>query len=869
MRVVAAAVELEGKAAEGEDRVADGGRRAGELVDQDARGRREVGARGRGDLLRRLLLRLRLPEARLEEGGVEGSLQLRVAEGVHVRGGREEAKEERHAQVRHGQVLQQQLALARAQRAVKRGQHAQVEHILLGVDLDVVGAQLGAEEGGGICRGGRRARLVGEAEQSPAHAREEAILPLGLRLLLQRGGREAARAEARDDEALVGAVAPRERGVEGHPREDLGERLDRRHHQQLEDEDDVAEEAELGEVFEDQARLAREIGRQQGRGGRDREGRVQAELAKQRRVALGEVHRHFKAEDEAALGHELLDGGEVVEDLRARRVQLGRRELQVLGLDGEVADVEAEGSAGARTLARVGVTEQRGHVRGAHAHDRVGERREARDDDEAHGVKGARHADGEGARREVAADHREEPQQVGLRLVAHRLRGPEALGLARGVRGGQRQRDDGGDEVLDHRDPDEVRVRDVSHLVGERLAQLHGVAQRDGDVVQRLDRVGDARELDGQHDRWHLSLARQVVDRSVLAKAAEEREARRANEALAGLELDRGRRGEGELGAALAHEALRRLERHAQAGRVRRRKGQRALAAVRLRGGGGGRVRAREAQQHRVRGRDGWQRAKLLDGDAQRRPAHEQADVARLRRREPPRAEQRLERGHRERGVREVPRERRVVPAQALGRGARDLREGGRVDERRQERVVHERRPVGRRLRQEEHAVEDEPEAAVDEARARHASEVDGGRALHAAGRRVEARGVAVEAVPPVAERHVEVRVLDAVQHEHEGRAVRLPCRRGHELAADGQRRYHRHELLQKGEQARVQAVGLLVLQELEAEAEAVLGRLELWEAPAPAAARRAHVAEEPRDQRHRRAKGSEAGRRIERSALG
>ena len=73
----------------------------------------------------------------------------------------------------------------------------------------------------------------------------------------------------------------------------------------------------------------------------------------------------------------------------------------------EVAELEAKGAAGARALPRVRVTQQRRHVRRAHAHHGVGEGGEARDDDEAHGIKGARHADRKAARRKVAADHRE------------------------------------------------------------------------------------------------------------------------------------------------------------------------------------------------------------------------------------------------------------------------------------------------------------------------------------------------------------------------------------------------------------------------------------------------------------------------------
>jgi hypothetical protein len=46
---------------------------------------------------------------------------------VQVGGLGEEAEQQRHAQVGHGEVLQQQLRLARPQGAVEGGQHLQVE----------------------------------------------------------------------------------------------------------------------------------------------------------------------------------------------------------------------------------------------------------------------------------------------------------------------------------------------------------------------------------------------------------------------------------------------------------------------------------------------------------------------------------------------------------------------------------------------------------------------------------------------------------------------------------------------------------------------------------------------------------------------
>ena len=212
-RIVTAAIELEGEAGEGEDRVAHGRGRSRELIEQDARGCGQVRARGRGDLLRRLLERLRLPQARLEERRIERRLQLRVAQGVHVRRAREEAKEEGHAQVGHRQILEEELGFPRAEGAVKRGELGQMKDVILaralafsGGELELI-AQLGAEERRRVRRRGWRARLVGEPDQPAPEAGEPRVLTLVLDLLLERRGRQVA-PEARDDETLARLVAP-------------------------------------------------------------------------------------------------------------------------------------------------------------------------------------------------------------------------------------------------------------------------------------------------------------------------------------------------------------------------------------------------------------------------------------------------------------------------------------------------------------------------------------------------------------------------------------------------------------------------------------------------------------------------------------
>ena len=364
-------------------------------------------------------------------------------------------------------------------------------------ELELI-AQLGAEERRRVRRRGWRARLVGEPDQPAPEAREPRVLTLVLDLLLKRRGRQVA-PEARDDETLAWLVAPGERRIERPPRHDLGERLDRGDHEQLEDEDDVAEEAELGVILEHEPVLTSQIERQQvaRRGTLDGEGRVQAQLTQQRRVALGQVHRAFEAEDHARGGHARPLRREVVEHLGAGDVKFRSGELQVLGLDGKGSDLEAKRAAGARALARVRVAQQRRHIASAHAHDGIGECGEARDHDESRGVKGACDTNGEAAGCKVAADHREQPQQVRLRLVAHLLRRPEALARALGVVMGERQRQHGGDEMLNECDPQQVRVGHVAHLVREHLAQLDRVTKRHRHLVQRLDLISHAGELYG------------------------------------------------------------------------------------------------------------------------------------------------------------------------------------------------------------------------------------------------------------------------------------------------------------------------------------------------------------------------------------
>ena len=94
-------------------------------------------------------------------------LQLNARERAGVRRVGEEAHEEGHAQVRHEQVLQQQLRVGGAQLASKVGQVAHVQHVLLGGDRAV--GELRRVGGGGL-----EARLRRAVE--PEQFLEEAAL---------------------------------------------------------------------------------------------------------------------------------------------------------------------------------------------------------------------------------------------------------------------------------------------------------------------------------------------------------------------------------------------------------------------------------------------------------------------------------------------------------------------------------------------------------------------------------------------------------------------------------------------------------------------------------------------------------------------
>jgi hypothetical protein len=100
-----------------------------ELVDQHAERRRHRDAAVRrhccGDILRSAFP---LPQPGLEEAGVENVLELRLAERFDARRVGKELHEQRHAEVGHSEVLQQELRVA-AREATAEGRELLVPNV--------------------------------------------------------------------------------------------------------------------------------------------------------------------------------------------------------------------------------------------------------------------------------------------------------------------------------------------------------------------------------------------------------------------------------------------------------------------------------------------------------------------------------------------------------------------------------------------------------------------------------------------------------------------------------------------------------------------------------------------------------------------
>mmetsp|Transcript_11773 Transcript_11773/g.37405 ORF Transcript_11773/g.37405 Transcript_11773/m.37405 type:complete len:212 (-) Transcript_11773:207-842(-) len=195
------------------------------------------------------------------------------------------------------------------------------------------------------------------------------------------------------------------------------------------------------------------------------------------------------------LGDGLGDGEEVVEAHRARRRELGRRELEVGG--GELAEAEgcerepewtSVGRAAPPDLhARVVARERSWRVGRLHAQQRVEQRRGGGGGDDACGVHLARRRQAEHRRRVVPDQLTEQAQQLRLLLESDRRGVPETTAVEappwrrwrvehayarrpRLLAQRQRQRQHPDEEVLQQRHPKARRVVHAACLVGEQRA---------------------------------------------------------------------------------------------------------------------------------------------------------------------------------------------------------------------------------------------------------------------------------------------------------------------------------------------------------------------------------------------------------------
>ena len=243
-RLEGARVEVGRLLRELEDALDEGARRAAQLVEQQVVRRAEQLGRRRRHVLRlELGGAARQVGARLEEDGVEQRLQLGHLQQVDAVLRREEGDDERHAQVRHRQVGEQQLGVVLAERLGRRvldvlvakvGQVPHVEQVVLALDA-------------------RRARVLVGVGAAREAVRRQHLAPLDARLggeqLRLRAG--ARRRVGADVELLL---VP----VEGELRLPLRvgalarEGGELRVEEELEVEGDVAVAAELGEVLDDE-----------------------------------------------------------------------------------------------------------------------------------------------------------------------------------------------------------------------------------------------------------------------------------------------------------------------------------------------------------------------------------------------------------------------------------------------------------------------------------------------------------------------------------------------------------------------------------------------------------------------------------------
>eukprot|EP00964_Phaeocystis_antarctica_P070270 scaffold42764_cov50-Phaeocystis_antarctica.AAC.4 len=189
---------------------------------------------------------------------------------------------------------------------------------------DVLGLVVPEEESG-VGAGGRRARLVPAA----LGRREEALEEVGRALDHTQHAMEATHLEL-----ARRALSAR-----------LGQRLGGGREEELQVEEEVTQAGKLGAAREQLVRLAGEAARQLLPLAPVAE--RHAELVGQRQLARAELGAsRLPPEEPSVLGRDAGDGGEVLEELAAHHYELGRDELERVGLRGKVRrgiKAEAEG----------------------------------------------------------------------------------------------------------------------------------------------------------------------------------------------------------------------------------------------------------------------------------------------------------------------------------------------------------------------------------------------------------------------------------------------------------------------------------------------------------------------------------------------
>ena len=156
-RVVPPRVKLERHRQDILRRVHQRRRRVPELVQQQARGRRHVRARGRWDARGDLHRAGGLPRAGLEETRVQDALDLGVPQRAHALRVGKVPEHQRHAQVRRRQVGEKRARTRTAAAARRRlARIGQVQHVLLGVHA--FAGEVARVAAGGRHRGARRPR---------------------------------------------------------------------------------------------------------------------------------------------------------------------------------------------------------------------------------------------------------------------------------------------------------------------------------------------------------------------------------------------------------------------------------------------------------------------------------------------------------------------------------------------------------------------------------------------------------------------------------------------------------------------------------------------------------------------------------------